>query len=250
MSERTQRRSAFTLIELLVVIAVIAVLIGLLVPAVQAAREAARRIQCTNNFKQIMLAVHNFANNNKDQLPPPNFYQVMNPTTKVICEGSAHYAILPFLEQGNIYQKFTADRPDAGYGNALAYTGGGAVNIPLNVFCCPSDPTNSNGRAVGGPYDGKWGLSCCSYNLVLFGGGGAVTGLNKSCQYTMGKIPDGTSNTLGLGEQIACYPASFGAGGERGTCAPAPHGGPAAEGTTGRPRPPLPLGEVPTPCGG
>jgi hypothetical protein len=109
------------------------------------------------------------------------------------------------------------DRPDAGYGNAKAYTGGGAVNVPLKTFSCPSDPTNDNGLAVGGPYDGKWGLSNYSYNLVFFGGGGAVIGLGKSCGYTIGNIPDGASNTLGLGEQIGCYPSSFDAGGYNGS---------------------------------
>jgi prepilin-type N-terminal cleavage/methylation domain-containing protein len=216
MKMTPKRCSAFTLIELLVVIAIIGVLIALLLPAVQAAREAARRAQCVNNFKQIMLAIHNFGINNKDQLPPPNFYQVMNQTTMNTCQGSAHYAILPYLEQNTIFLNFTVDRPDAGYGNQLASTGGGAVNLALGVFSCPSDPTNNNGRAVGGPNDGKWGLSCCSYNLVLFGGGGAVTGLNKSCQYTIGTIPDGSSNTLGLGEQIGGYPASFGTSGFSG----------------------------------
>jgi hypothetical protein len=162
-----------------------------------------------------MLGVHNFENSN-NKLPPVNFYQVMNPTTNVICEGSAHYAILPFLEQNNVYLNFTVDRPDAGYGNRYAYTTGGAVQLALNIFSCPSDPTQRNGRAVGGPYDGKWGLSCVSYNLVLFGGGGAVFGLNKSCQYTIGTIPDGSSNSLGLGEQIGGYPGSFSAGGFSG----------------------------------
>jgi prepilin-type N-terminal cleavage/methylation domain-containing protein len=215
MTQTSEHRAGFTLIELLVVIAIIGVLMALLLPAVQAAREGARRSQCTNNFKQIMMGVHNFETSN-GKLPPPNFYQVVNAMTKNTAEGSAHYAILPFLEQNTIYQSYTADRPDAGYGNAQATTGGGAVNLALSVFSCPTDPTNNDGRAVGGPFDGKWGLSCYSYNLVLFGGGGAVTGLNKAPRYTIGTIPDGSSNTLGLEEQIACYPASFGTGGFSG----------------------------------
>jgi prepilin-type N-terminal cleavage/methylation domain-containing protein len=214
MTTKPKKCAAFTLIELLVVIAIIAVLIALLLPAVQAAREAARRTQCINNFKQIVLAVHNFENSSRN-LPPPNFYQVVNPTTNNVAQGSAHYAILPFLEQNTAFLNFTVDRFDAGYGNAYASTAG-AVNIALGIFSCPSDPTNNEGRAVGGPYDGKWGLSCYSYNLVLFGSGGAVTGLNKPPQYTIGTIPDGSSNTLGLGEQIACYPASFRASGFSG----------------------------------
>ncbi|MDB5309141.1 MAG: putative major pilin subunit [Gemmataceae bacterium] len=207
-------RRGFTLIELLVVIAIIAILIGLLLPAVQKVREAAARMTCQNKFKQIILAVHNYAGANGDRMPPVNFYQVVNTSKGTAAEGSAHYAILAYLEQGSLFTLYTADRPDPGYGGAtLAYTGGGAVNVPLKTFSCPSDPTNNNGLAVGGPYGGKWGLSCYSYNLVFFGGGGAVTSLGKSCGYTIGNIPDGASNTLGLGEQIGCYPASFSAGG-------------------------------------
>lgn len=214
-------RPAFTLIELLVVIAIIAVLIGLLVPAVQKVREAASRANCQNNFKQVILAVHNYAGTSGGRLPPANFYQVVNQATGNAAQGSAHYVLLPYLEQVGIYTQFTADRADAGYGNfkdAASYASGkGALSIPLKVFSCPSDPTQSGGLASVGPNAGQWGLSCVSYNLVLFGGGGAVTALGKSCAYTVGNIPDGTSNTLGLGEQIGGYPASFGAGGYGGS---------------------------------
>ena len=212
------RRAAFTLIELLVVIAIIAVLIGLLLPAVQKVREAANRMTCQNKFRQIILAIHNYAGANSDKLPPANFYQVVNSKTGNVAQGSAHYAILPYLEQGNLYNQFTADVKYAGYGN---FTGGaasnyvrsqGALSVPLNIFSCPSDPTNRNGLAVGGPYDGQWGLSCYSYNLVLFGGNYNTlnTKFGVPPIYTIASIPDGSSNTLGLGEQIACYPASFG----------------------------------------
>jgi prepilin-type N-terminal cleavage/methylation domain-containing protein len=119
------RRQGFTLIELLVVIAIIAVLMGLLVPAVQKVREAAARIQCANNLRQIGLAVHNYAGTNNGELPPVNFYRVVNPTTGNAAAGSAHYAILPYLEQDPLFNQYTADRPDAGYGGALAFTGGG-----------------------------------------------------------------------------------------------------------------------------
>ncbi|HEV3440261.1 MAG TPA: DUF1559 domain-containing protein, partial [Gemmata sp.] len=98
-------RWAFTLIELLVVIAIIAILIGLLLPAVQKVREAAARLQCQNNFKQLGLAIQNYASANNDNLPPPNFARLVNPATGNVADGSAHYALLPYLEQGNLYNQ-------------------------------------------------------------------------------------------------------------------------------------------------
>ena len=114
ISTSEQRRGGFTLIELLVVIAIIAVLVSLLLPAIQRAREAANLMSCQNKFKQIMLAVHNWSGANKGGLPPVNFYKVVNSTTNNVAQGSAHYAILPFLDQGNVYNLYTTDRPDAG----------------------------------------------------------------------------------------------------------------------------------------
>ncbi len=89
-------RSAFTLVELLVVIAIIGILIALLLPAVQAAREAARRSQCTNNLKQIGLALHNYESSNK-RLPPGYI------TTS---KTSTHPPLLPYFEQSAAYDLF------------------------------------------------------------------------------------------------------------------------------------------------
>src|SRR5262249_7308124 len=97
---RASRSSGFTLIELLVVIAIISVLIALLLPAVQSAREAARRIQCTNNLKQMGLALHNYESI-AGALPPSNVAGFMNGTKNFFFNGwSVHARILPFMEQG------------------------------------------------------------------------------------------------------------------------------------------------------
>jgi prepilin-type N-terminal cleavage/methylation domain-containing protein len=210
---RSNRRAAFTLIELLVVIAIIATLIGLLVPAVQKVRAAAARIQCSNNLHQIGVAVHNYAGTNDGNLPPVNFSQVVNSFTGNAAAGSAHYALLPYLEQDNVFQQYTADRPDAGYGGAQAVSGGGAANVPLPIFACPADTTQSHDLAVGGSQGGKWALSSYAYNTVLFAGSyAAASALNHPSPYKIGSIPDGSSNTVGLGEQTGCYPGSFNGG--------------------------------------
>ncbi|MGO9470208.1 MAG: DUF1559 domain-containing protein [Isosphaeraceae bacterium] len=119
------RRSGFTLIELLVVIAIIAVLIALLLPAVQSAREAARRIQCVNNLKQIGLALHNYQ---ESRTSLPGADMVFNVT-----EISALSNILPYLEQANVYNSINFDFSYQDPNNSTA------MYTVINGFICPSD---------------------------------------------------------------------------------------------------------------
>ena len=104
-----RRRAAFTLVELLVVIAIIATLIGLLLPAVQAARESARRASCTNNLKQIGLAMHTYASAQKERLPPgaPQRRSASNAYHGLFTH------LLPFVEQQTLYNSLALYQPTA-----------------------------------------------------------------------------------------------------------------------------------------
>ena len=135
-------RGGFTLVELLVVIAIIGILVGLLLPAVQAAREAARRMQCSNNMKQIGLALHNY-NSTYSMLPAGSNGLPNAAGTNFSGHGwTWHASILPYLELGTLYNAVQA--PD-GMGNELGSQNSGKpfdVVRPtiVPVFWCPSQP--------------------------------------------------------------------------------------------------------------
>jgi prepilin-type N-terminal cleavage/methylation domain-containing protein len=113
------RRRGFTLIELLVVIAIIAILIGLLLPAVQKIREAANRTKCTNNLKQMGLAAHNFASAN-DGAVPYGWYPNGSNGTWTMAGGSAFYAMLPYVEQDNLFRGNGALSAQQNFANAAS----------------------------------------------------------------------------------------------------------------------------------
>jgi prepilin-type N-terminal cleavage/methylation domain-containing protein/prepilin-type processing-associated H-X9-DG protein len=136
------RRPGFTLIELLVVIAIIAILLALLLPAVQAAREQARRAACTNNLKQIGLAVANYTN--RHGTLPPGYQSIYSPIFQEEMGPGWGWAsmILPDLEQQSLHDNIIFETPMQAVSMATART------IPLSVFLCPSDNMPSSWTAT------------------------------------------------------------------------------------------------------
>jgi len=189
-----RRLSAFTLIELLVVIAIIAILIALLVPAVQKVREAAARSQCQNNLKQIMLGAHNFHDARKTF--PPGYC-----SNTAFGTGTLFYHILPYIEQPAIYklgdQPGGNPRPDAYIGN-FASMATPAANI-INTYLCPSDMNNTPAPT----WTNGWVVGNYAYNHDAFGN--PNDGGNQTDYPTRlaAAYPDGTSNTIGIGEKYA-----------------------------------------------
>jgi len=188
---------AFTLIELLVVISIIAVLIGLLLPAVQAAREAARRAQCTNNLKQTGLALHNYLSTN-DTFPPV----VVLPRDRTTQPWSGLTRLLPYLEQTNLYNAINWSRDFEFTTNVtLAATKVGA-------FLCPSE---INDRARVTPTMTYYPSNYCFnqgtwfvYDPPTDQVGDGVFVPNRA--YSPAAISDGLSNTLGMAEAKAYQP--------------------------------------------
>jgi len=198
-----RRRLAFTLIELLVVIAIIAILIGLLLPAVQKIREAANRMKCSNQLKQLGLAVHNYASTYNDDLPGG---------VQGGCSGNPNYpgspfffTLLPYIEQDNIYKAVA--QSGASWGNAGGVNG---QTVVIKTFLCPSDSSHNNGL---GPNTG-WTISSYSRNYYMFDTGGGYQPQAGGHYFTLSKftianIPDGTSNTIGIMERFA-YLSTYG----------------------------------------
>jgi len=147
LSNSPRRSGGFTLIELLVVIAIIAILVALLLPAVQQAREAARRSTCKNNFKQVTLALHNY-HDIHNLFPPGGVYS--SPPGVACGTGTAHRGfgwsafILPMLDQGALYSTLNFSRPYFQQvlmtGSSSTYNTKGNVGEVVTVFLCPSDP--------------------------------------------------------------------------------------------------------------
>jgi prepilin-type N-terminal cleavage/methylation domain-containing protein len=175
MNRFRKSQSGFTLVELLVVIAIIGVLVGLLLPAVQAAREAARRMSCSNNFKQIGLGVHDYHDAFK-QLPQHKTGTGKDPATGAWWDGSNNtnqgqlswlVPILPFIEQQPLWEKISNPDPYLTNGTLRTPTPWpafgpkcGNFDYPasmteINAYRCPSDP------GIGLPAQGRTNYACC-----------------------------------------------------------------------------------------
>ncbi len=214
---RTSKHRGFTLVELLVVIAIIGILIALLLPAVQAAREAARRSQCTNNLKQLGLAIHNYADVNRC-FPPKKAGTSTTGSSCVYANGgygSGWMRLLPFYEQQALYALWSS--PQTYNGTTFSAFGPcpwdatAASYYPylqqVPTLMCPSDPNigtktdTQKGRtnymfSVGDSvaYSGSVGNNDSTNTRGIFGNGAA--------NITFASITDGTSNTVMLSERL------------------------------------------------
>ncbi len=217
------RRRGFTLIELLVVIAIIGILIGLLLPAVQKVRDAAARIKCTNNLKQIGLALHNYHDAQRT-FPPGYVDRNTDPNSTPDNDLGPGWCwatfLLPYVEQDNVYKQIN-----------LGVTVGTGVNapisqLPLTIYQCPADPYQQAFPV----YDSSFSapvttlahsnyVACNGWEECFYGAGGnpqpgpggdglggiygagGVGLFYRNSRTTFASITDGTSNTIAAGER-------------------------------------------------
>ncbi len=205
MCSSISSRRGFTLVELLVVIAIIGILIALLLPAVQAAREAARRAQCTNGLKQLGLAFHNYHDSFRT-FPPYTRAGASMTSLYNLANYSALVTILPYIEQNALYEQVKTASGNFYYptnqkvASASQTPNQIAQATAVSTFTCPSDkafPSGENPTSLG------------TSNYAVCAGSNVGWGLSSSLQNgvfraivdtSMASITDGTSNTIMLGE--------------------------------------------------
>jgi len=220
-SSTRSARAGFTLIELLVVIAIIAVLIALLLPAVQQAREAARRSQCQNNLKQWTLAAHNFADVDKGFFPLGGMngdapYPMKTENGQTYYRITWHVLLWPFIEQTALYSKYDLKQPFHQLPGGSEPPGESNIEllrIPVSLYACPSDAGNVNQGTtdtywrVLGNYVANMGNTHLHQNAAdqaIFNG--APFGIRHT--YRLADMKDGTSNTACFSEVIIAAPGT------------------------------------------
>ena len=211
---RVNKRSGFTLVELLVVIAIIGILIALLLPAVQAAREAARRMQCSNNFKQISLALHTYHDAYQGFPAARGWFTPIADADHTPDVWGEQLVLLPFVEQAALYEAITAKIKTSTVALEYAPWNIGVLdNVRIASLCCPSDG-DSKSSAPGYAF-GRSSIMSCRGDVIarseFWSGGltdpdwaagtrrGAFAPINWK---NMGAISDGTSNTIVFSEAV------------------------------------------------
>jgi hypothetical protein len=229
------RRPAFRLAELLLLIILVALAVWTSLPPLERMRASSYRTQCQNNLKQIVLAVHNYADTHGHRLPPLTSDKENPEGDSPLYNGGMLFTLLPFLEANDVFGNAVQTLPDCTWyaakspGNTLPLTSTppGASGQPLcsrpwKVYQCPADVTIVNGfstnqlqtRTEQAPYVFPWAAGSYAANYQVFGTENdfGAPGRGNYCgpKYPLDKLPDGTSNAAFFGEQLAACGSTAG----------------------------------------